>query len=150
MIMSNFSQKSKRNGRLLPLAFLALVSLLLIYYSFFTYDVYIYTPFPPAKSFAHSKTIPLNPRKDFSTFSEANEVVRSRFLEKRATKMFGKNGEMSPLLWGSSYVWQYFPPTWTCPHLLQRVGHPSDGGKWVCGLELFEGMHNSIIISNKY
>ncbi|KAF2679121.1 hypothetical protein K458DRAFT_480527 [Lentithecium fluviatile CBS 122367] len=35
-------------------------------------------------------------------------------------------------------LWDFFPPTWTCPHDVQRVGRLGDGGKWVCGLSLYE------------
>ena len=35
-------------------------------------------------------------------------------------------------------VWDFFPATYTCPHDIQRVGRLGDGGKWVCGMSLFE------------
>jgi hypothetical protein len=35
-------------------------------------------------------------------------------------------------------LWDFFPPTYTCPHDIQRVGRLGDGGKWVCGMSLFE------------
>ncbi|KAG0346864.1 hypothetical protein BG004_000669 [Podila humilis] len=36
------------------------------------------------------------------------------------------------------YYWWYFPPSFVCPHDIQRVGPLSDGGKWICGMSLFE------------
>lgn len=35
-------------------------------------------------------------------------------------------------------LWDFFPPTWTCPHDIQRVGRLGDGGKWVCGMSVYE------------
>ncbi|KAL6149601.1 hypothetical protein ACJBU6_11145 [Exserohilum turcicum] len=37
-------------------------------------------------------------------------------------------------------IWDFFPPTWTCPHDIQRVGRLGDGGKWVCGMSVYEGL----------
>lgn len=35
-------------------------------------------------------------------------------------------------------IWDFIPPTWNCPHDTQRVGRFGDGGKWVCGMSLYE------------
>lgn len=35
-------------------------------------------------------------------------------------------------------VWDFFPATYSCPHDIQRVGRLGDGGKWVCGMSLYE------------
>ena len=35
-------------------------------------------------------------------------------------------------------IWDFFPATWTCPHDFQRVGRLGDGGKWVCGMSIYE------------
>ncbi|SMY20993.1 unnamed protein product [Zymoseptoria tritici ST99CH_1A5] len=35
-------------------------------------------------------------------------------------------------------LWDLFPATWTCPHDMQRIGNLGDGGKWVCGLSIYE------------
>ncbi|RDW77682.1 hypothetical protein BP6252_05735 [Coleophoma cylindrospora] len=35
-------------------------------------------------------------------------------------------------------LWDFFPATYTCPHDFQRVGRLGDGGKWVCGMSLYE------------
>ncbi|KAF9168006.1 hypothetical protein DFQ26_001986 [Actinomortierella ambigua] len=36
------------------------------------------------------------------------------------------------------YWWWYFPASYVCPHDIQRVGPLSDGGKWLCGMSLYE------------
>lgn len=36
------------------------------------------------------------------------------------------------------YFWDYFLPSFSCPYSIQRIGSLGDGGKWVCGMELFE------------
>ncbi|KAG0033304.1 hypothetical protein BGZ81_008774 [Podila clonocystis] len=36
------------------------------------------------------------------------------------------------------YWWQYFPAAFNCPHDIQRVGPLSDGGKWICGMNLYQ------------
>lgn len=35
-------------------------------------------------------------------------------------------------------LWDFFPATFTCPHDIQRIGRLGDGGKWVCGMSLYE------------
>lgn len=37
-------------------------------------------------------------------------------------------------------IWDFFPATWTCPHDMQRVGRLGDGGKWVCGMSIYESI----------
>lgn len=37
-------------------------------------------------------------------------------------------------------IWDFFPATWTCPHDFQRVGRLGDGGKWVCGMSIYENI----------
>jgi len=37
-------------------------------------------------------------------------------------------------------IWDFFPPTWTCPLDVQRVGRLGDGGKWVCGMSVYESL----------
>ncbi|EKD21436.1 hypothetical protein MBM_00549 [Drepanopeziza brunnea f. sp. 'multigermtubi' MB_m1] len=35
-------------------------------------------------------------------------------------------------------LWDFFPASWTCPHDIQRIGRLGDGGKWVCGMSIYE------------
>ncbi|KAF2641217.1 hypothetical protein P280DRAFT_468869 [Massarina eburnea CBS 473.64] len=39
---------------------------------------------------------------------------------------------------GNLVLWDYFPASWTCPHDIQRIGRLGDGGKWVCGMSIYE------------
>lgn len=40
-------------------------------------------------------------------------------------------------------LWDFFPATYTCPHDIQRVGRLGDGGKWVCGMSVYESLPGS-------
>lgn len=44
-------------------------------------------------------------------------------------------------------IWDFFPATWTCPHDFQRVGRLGDGGKWVCGMSIYESIPEAKPIS---
>ncbi len=46
-------------------------------------------------------------------------------------------------------LWDFFPATWTCPHDIQRVGRLGDGGKWVCGMSLYESKPNVAVTNSK-
>lgn len=39
----------------------------------------------------------------------------------------------------------FFPPTFDCPHDLERVGMAGDGGKWICGLSRLEDKPDCVI-----
>lgn len=80
--------------------------------------------------------------RHFPAYFEANEKIRKRFLEKRQKDIFAGRRETDIALWehrqGWQYVWNSFIPLFTCPHLVERIGTAKDGGKWVCGIEVFE------------
>jgi len=47
--------------------------------------------------------------------------------------------------WPAYTVWSFFPPSYDCPHELERVGALGDGGKWTCGLSRLEHKPDCII-----
>ncbi|OCH89385.1 hypothetical protein OBBRIDRAFT_794339 [Obba rivulosa] len=47
--------------------------------------------------------------------------------------------------WPAYTVWDFFPPTFACPHELERVGNIGDGGKWTCGLSRLEEKPDCVI-----
>lgn len=42
-------------------------------------------------------------------------------------------------------LWDFFLPSFKCPHNLERIGVMGDGGKWTCGLERIEKKKDCII-----
>ncbi|KAF9287612.1 hypothetical protein BGZ74_001044 [Mortierella antarctica] len=62
-------------------------------------------------------------------------IVRKRH-EMLATYQYGTD-KFDP--WDKwVYWWMYFPAAFNCPHEIQRVGPIYDGGKWICGMSLYE------------
>jgi len=53
---------------------------------------------------------------------------------------FPSNGEFYTL-------WDFFLPSFRCPHRLERIGIMGDGGKWVCGLERIAPKKQCVIYS---
>lgn len=47
--------------------------------------------------------------------------------------------------WPAYTVWSFFPPSFNCPHELERVGALGDGGKWACGMSRLEHKRDCII-----
>lgn len=40
---------------------------------------------------------------------------------------------------GSPYsIWDFVPASWSCPYEMERIGRMGDGGKWVCGMSIYE------------
>ncbi|KAI0290328.1 methyltransferase domain-containing protein [Multifurca ochricompacta] len=49
--------------------------------------------------------------------------------------------------WPPYTVWDFFPPAFSCPHELERIGALGDGGKWVCGLSRLQEKENCVVYS---
>ncbi|KAG8215373.1 hypothetical protein J3R82DRAFT_8971 [Butyriboletus roseoflavus] len=47
--------------------------------------------------------------------------------------------------WPPYTVWSFFPPSFACPHELERVGSLGDGGKWTCGLSRLQHKPDCLI-----
>ncbi|KAH7911460.1 methyltransferase domain-containing protein [Hygrophoropsis aurantiaca] len=47
--------------------------------------------------------------------------------------------------WPAYTVWSFFPPSFHCPHELERIGALGDGGKWACGMARLEHKPDCII-----
>ncbi|KAG2139810.1 methyltransferase domain-containing protein [Suillus bovinus] len=47
--------------------------------------------------------------------------------------------------WPAYTVWSFFPPSFDCPHELERIGALGDGGKWTCGISRLEHKPDCII-----
>jgi hypothetical protein len=49
---------------------------------------------------------------------------------------------------GSPYtIWDFFIPSFQCPHHVERIGTLGDGGKWVCGIERIAKQEKCVIYS---
>ena len=35
-------------------------------------------------------------------------------------------------------IWDFVPASYSCPYEVERIGTMGDGGKWVCGMSLYE------------
>ncbi|KDQ49958.1 hypothetical protein JAAARDRAFT_42446 [Jaapia argillacea MUCL 33604] len=49
--------------------------------------------------------------------------------------------------WPAYTVWDFFPPSFNCPHEVERIGAMGDGGKWICGLSRLTDKPDCIIYS---
>lgn len=49
--------------------------------------------------------------------------------------------------WPPYTVWDFFPPVFSCPHELERIGALGDGGKWVCGLSQLQEKEDCVVYS---
>lgn len=75
---------------------------------------------------------------------EKAETIYQRSVQKRHHHVQSIGGLSKVNPWpengdGVVYFWDFFVPSFTCPYMIERVGAIGDGGKWVCGLEIFEG-----------
>lgn len=80
---------------------------------------------------------------------ERSELIWKRSLHQRQawiSTVVGTSNNLSLVNpWDEKHYvlfWNYFPPSFNCPYSVQRVGFIGDGGKWVCGLELYEQDEN--------
>ncbi|KAH9021536.1 methyltransferase domain-containing protein [Lactarius hengduanensis] len=48
---------------------------------------------------------------------------------------------------GSYTIWDFFIPSFQCPHHVERIGVLGDGGKWVCGMERIAKQEKCVIYS---
>jgi len=48
---------------------------------------------------------------------------------------------------GSYTMWDFFIPSFQCPHHVERIGTLGDGGKWVCGMERIARQPECVIYS---
>lgn len=44
-------------------------------------------------------------------------------------------------------LWDYFIPSFQCPHRVERIGMRGDGGKWVCGMDRVAEQQECVIYS---
>jgi hypothetical protein len=44
-------------------------------------------------------------------------------------------------------IWDFYYPSFNCPHEMERVGATGDGGKWVCGLSRMERQRDCVVYS---
>jgi len=48
---------------------------------------------------------------------------------------------------GAFTIWDFFIPSFQCPHHVERVGALGDGGKWVCGIERLARQKKCVVYS---
>jgi hypothetical protein len=48
---------------------------------------------------------------------------------------------------GAYTIWDFFIPSFQCPHHVERVGVLGDGGKWVCGVERIATQEKCVVYS---
>ncbi|KAG9310826.1 hypothetical protein JVU11DRAFT_8679 [Chiua virens] len=61
---------------------------------------------------------------------DRKEMIRKFGPTARDIQMFPPNKDP----WPPYTVWSFFPPSFQCPHEVERIGSLGDGGKWTCGL----------------
>ncbi|KAF9219871.1 hypothetical protein BS17DRAFT_740073 [Gyrodon lividus] len=69
------------------------------------------------------------------------EMIRKYGPTPRDILMFPPDKEP----WHPYTVWSFFPPSFYCPHELERIGSLGDGGKWACGMSRLEHKPDCLI-----
>ncbi|CAI6339068.1 unnamed protein product [Periconia digitata] len=69
------------------------------------------------------------------TVSQRHQMISA--MPNAVVKPWPKDWTEEP---GNLVMWDYFPAAWSCPHDVQRVGRLGDGGKWVCGMSVYESL----------
>ncbi|KAF9963059.1 hypothetical protein BGZ70_007698 [Mortierella alpina] len=79
------------------------------------------------------------PGRTTRSILEQSEVFYRRILAQRELWLKAHDfGSRFFNPWDDLYWWWYFPASFNCPFDVQRVGPLSDGGKWICGMSLYE------------
>jgi hypothetical protein len=77
-----------------------------------------------------------------------SEQVYLRYIAKRQEIVTASNlDSIDPWSFENwRFTFDYFLPSFDCPYSVERIGRMGDGGKWVCGLEVFQD-HPCIVYS---
>ncbi|KIJ13012.1 hypothetical protein PAXINDRAFT_170900 [Paxillus involutus ATCC 200175] len=73
--------------------------------------------------------------------ADRKEMIRKHGPTPRDILMFPPDKEP----WPAYTVWSFFPPSFHCPHELERIGSLGDGGKWACGMSRLEHKPDCLI-----
>ncbi|KAH0834207.1 hypothetical protein J3R83DRAFT_11519 [Lanmaoa asiatica] len=72
---------------------------------------------------------------------DRNEMIRKFGPTARDILMFPQDKEP----WPPYTVWSFFPPSFQCPHEMERIGLLGDGGKWTCGVSRLQHKSDCLI-----
>jgi len=75
------------------------------------------------------------------------EAGYAAFLQDRKEAIVKLGPEYQPFGHQMVTLWDFFIPTYRCPHRLERVGVIGDGGKWVCGIQRIAKQKKCVIYS---
>ncbi|PCH42835.1 hypothetical protein WOLCODRAFT_102669 [Wolfiporia cocos MD-104 SS10] len=108
-----------------------------------------------ARHFSHRTSSAIFDPRDTTARVARAEIAYERTLERRQDmiKKFGPSPSQVVMFppdhepWPAYTVWDFFPPTFNCPHEVDRIGALGDGGKWVCGLSRLESKPDCVVYS---
>ncbi|KAH7401396.1 methyltransferase domain-containing protein, partial [Pyrenochaeta sp. MPI-SDFR-AT-0127] len=92
------------------------------------------SPSSPAKQALLQERMELS-EKSWQKSVELREAMAAKHPDNPRIPFFPRDFLKYPFT-----IWDFFPATWTCPHDVQRVGRLGDGGKWVCGMSMYESL----------